>query len=81
MYVKSYMFLNAYTYDQLSKKKNFAGHYKKEKKNSLNIKILSELNSDISRMLDLTYKKLKIIMLSMLTLLIKIKRKHAKSSF
>ena len=47
---------------------------KKKKKQSEDIKILSELNSDISRMLDLTYKKLKIIMLSMLTALIKIEK-------
>lgn len=47
-------------------------HYKKARKSqSEEAKISSELNSDVSQMLELTYRKFKIIMLSMLMALIK----------
>ena len=46
----------------------------KKKLQSEETKILSELNSDVSQMLDLIYMKLKVIMLSMLMALIKIQK-------
>jgi len=47
---------------------------RKKKLQSEETKILSELNSDVSQMLDLIYMKLKVIMLSMLMVLIKIQK-------
>ena len=54
-----------------------AGQLQKGEKKKLQpeeTKILSELNSDVSQMLDLIYMKLKVIMLSMLMALIKIQK-------
>lgn len=47
-------------------------HYEKARKSqSEEAKISSELNSDVSQMLEVTYRKFKIIMLSMLMALVK----------